>query len=179
VADAATEHHLIDRPTRIWILRVARVIVWVIYLFVLIALVLLIIAFFLRLFGANPNSGFAEWIYRSVDRIMQPFRGIFPTEQLSSNSVLDYSLLFAIIMYSIFALVAHWIVDLVSRHLSRLTHPRGQAFYVAAPPPTVGPYPPGAISAPYPPAGPAPAPQPPAAAPGPGQPPYPPAAPPA
>src|SRR5262245_2541602 len=60
VADAPADHHLLERPTRIWILRVARVIVWIIYFFVLIALVLLIIAFFLRLFGANPQSGFTE-----------------------------------------------------------------------------------------------------------------------
>jgi uncharacterized protein YggT (Ycf19 family) len=117
------DHHLFDKPTRVWILRVAKVLVWIIYLFVLVAMVLLLIAFFLRLFGANPESGFAEWIYRSVDEIMEPFRGIFPTEQLSDRSVLDFSLLFAVIIYAIFAIVAHGIVSWISYRLSRLERP--------------------------------------------------------
>lgn len=134
--------------TRIWVLRVAKVVVWIIYLFVLTALVILLIAFFLRLFGANPTNGFTEWIYRAADRIMEPFRGIFPTKTLTEASVLDYSLLFAVIMYTIFALVAHWIVHVVSRKLSGLTSPPPPAVYqYVVPPPTtnvnVGPGQPG------------------------------------
>ena len=116
-------------------------IVWIIYLFVLTALIILLIAFFLRLFGANTGNSFTDWIYRSADRIMEPFRGIFPTKQLDSKSVLDYSLLFAVIMYAIFALVAHWIVHVVSRKLSGMTAPPPpqpiQQYIVATPmPPT-------------------------------------------
>jgi uncharacterized protein YggT (Ycf19 family) len=117
--------------TKVWILRVARVIVWVIYLFVLAALILLTLAFFLRLFGANPAAGFTEWVYRSVDRIMEPFRGIFPSHAITDTSVLDFSLLFAMIIYAIFALVAHWLVQVVSERLARLTAPP------PAPPPGV------------------------------------------
>jgi uncharacterized protein YggT (Ycf19 family) len=109
--------------TKVWILRVARVVVWVIYLFVMAALILLTVAFFLRLFGANPAAGFTEWVYRSVDRIMEPFRGIFPSKAITDTSVLDFSLLFAMIIYAIFALVAHWLVEVVTHRLHRLTTP--------------------------------------------------------
>ena len=57
--------------------------------------IVLTIAFFLRLFGANPNAGFAEWIYRSAETLMGPFRGLFPDRVLSDTSVLDLSLLTA------------------------------------------------------------------------------------
>ena len=131
--------------TKVWILRVAKVIVWIIYLFVLAALIILLIAFFLRLFGANTGNSFTDWIYRSADRIMEPFRGIFPTKQLDSKSVLDYSLLFAVIMYAIFALVAHWVVHVVSRKLSGMTAPPPpqpiQQYIVATPPAAAAGYP--------------------------------------
>ena len=142
--------------TKVWILRVAKVVVWIIYLFVLTALVILLIAFFLRLFGANTGNSFTDWIYRSADRIMEPFRGIFPTKELGTKSVLDYSLLFAVIMYTIFALVAHWVVHVVSRKLSGMTAPPPpqpiQQYIVATPmPPTtnvnVGSGPPTTVAA--------------------------------
>jgi uncharacterized protein YggT (Ycf19 family) len=147
-SNVADDQHLLSKPTKVWILRVAKVIVWIVYLFVLVALILLLIAFFLRLFGADPSAGFTDWIYRSVDEIMEPFRGIFPSEQLTDRSVLDFSLLFAVIVYAIFALIVHGIVDWVSNRLARLTAPPAQApqqpqpqYIVVSAPPTapVGP----------------------------------------
>ena len=55
----------------------------------LINLVLLTLGFFLRLFGASTDAEFTRWVYRNVDRIMEPFRGIFPSHAVSDVSVLD------------------------------------------------------------------------------------------
>jgi hypothetical protein len=93
---------------------VGRAIVWLVYAFALIAIVIATIAFFLQLFGANPSSGFAQWIYRSASRVTAPFRGIFPSH-VNGNSVLDVSLLFAIIMYALFALLVHALIDYIER----------------------------------------------------------------
>ena len=93
---------------------VGRAIVWLVYAFALIAIVIATIAFFLQLFGANPDSGFAQWIYRSASRVTAPFRGIFPSH-VNGNSVLDVSLLFAIIMYALFALLIHTLIDYIER----------------------------------------------------------------
>jgi uncharacterized protein YggT (Ycf19 family) len=93
---------------------VGRAIVWLVYAFALIAIVIATIAFFLQLFGANPSSGFAQWIYRSASRVTAPFRGIFPSH-VNGNSVLDVSLLFAIIMYALFALLVHALIDYLER----------------------------------------------------------------
>ncbi|HEY7439283.1 MAG TPA: hypothetical protein VIC35_07785 [Acidimicrobiia bacterium] len=93
---------------------IGRAIVWLVYAFALIAIVIATLAFVLQLFGANPSSGFAQWVYRSANRVTAPFRGIFPSHT-NGNSTLDVSLLFAIIMYALFALLVHTLVDYMER----------------------------------------------------------------
>jgi hypothetical protein len=40
-----------------------------VYAFVLIALVSLLLGFFLLLFGANPDAPFTDWVYRGLARV--------------------------------------------------------------------------------------------------------------
>ena len=93
---------------------VGRAIVWFVYAFALFAIVIATLAFVLQLFGADPNNEFAQWVYRSASRVTAPFRGIFPSH-VSGNSVFDVSLLFAIIMYALFALLVNALVDFIDR----------------------------------------------------------------
>jgi uncharacterized protein YggT (Ycf19 family) len=65
---------------------------------VTVALIVLTFGFFLLLFGANPDAAFAEWVYRSLDRVMAPFRALLESIQLNGESVLDVSVLFAMIV---------------------------------------------------------------------------------
>ena len=99
----------------ITIVRIARVLTYLVYAFVLISLVILVLGFFLLLFGANPDAPFSEWAYRSLDRVMAPFRGIFESVQLNGESVLDTSVLFAMIVYGIVGIalsaLIHWLTD--------------------------------------------------------------------
>ncbi|HKH06907.1 MAG TPA: hypothetical protein VKA65_17190 [Acidimicrobiales bacterium] len=88
----------------------ARAVALLVYAFVIVNLVMLTLGFFLRLFGASTDAAFTRWVYRSVERIMEPFRGMFPTRQLSDNSVVDVSLLFAIIVYAILGMALHALV---------------------------------------------------------------------
>src|SRR5689334_23183393 len=67
----------------------ARALTYLVYAFVVIALVILLLGFFLLLFGANPDAPFAAWVYRGLHRVMAPFRGIFETIPLNGDSVLD------------------------------------------------------------------------------------------
>jgi uncharacterized protein YggT (Ycf19 family) len=96
---------------QLWLLRVAKAVVVLVYAFVLINLVLLTLGFFLRLFGASTDAEFTRWVYRNVERIMEPFRGMFPSKALSDQSVLDVSLLFAMIVYSIVGIALHALVE--------------------------------------------------------------------
>jgi uncharacterized protein YggT (Ycf19 family) len=96
---------------------VAKALLWLVYVWVVVNLVLLSTAFILRLLGANPEAGFAEWVYRSVERSMAPFRGLFEGIALSSQSVLDTSLLFAMIVYGLVALLLKAAIDWLADRL--------------------------------------------------------------
>jgi uncharacterized protein YggT (Ycf19 family) len=104
--------------------KISKVLLWLVYAWVVIDIVLLFLAFLLRLFGANPEAGFTEWVYRSVQRAMAPFRGIFEPIVLSDQSVLDTSLLFAMIVYGFVALLLRiaidWVSGVVARHARKL-----------------------------------------------------------
>lgn len=55
----------------------------------------------LRLFGANPEAPFVQWIYDSSSVLLQPFRGIFPPETIAQNHVVDMTALFALLVYGL------------------------------------------------------------------------------
>jgi hypothetical protein len=103
---------------------ISKILLWIVYVWVVINLVLLFLAFWLRLFGANPQADFTQWVYRSVSRSMAPFRGIFEPIVLSDQSVLDTSLLFAMIIYGVVALLLRagidWVTDFVGKRRHRL-----------------------------------------------------------
>jgi uncharacterized protein YggT (Ycf19 family) len=54
-----------------------------------------------RLFNANAANGFVHWIYQTSGDLLQPFRGIFPTQEIGKGYTLDVNALFAILMYLI------------------------------------------------------------------------------
>jgi uncharacterized protein YggT (Ycf19 family) len=93
----------------------ARALTYLVYAFVLVALVLLLLAFFMLLFGANPHAPFAEFVNRGLTRVMAPFRGLFEPVNLDGRSVLDVSVLFAMIVYGIVALLLRDLIDWLSR----------------------------------------------------------------
>lgn len=111
------------RSTEIAVARIGRVITYLVYAFVTVALVILVLGFFLLLFGANPNASFAAWVYRGLARVMAPFRGIFEPVKLNGKSVLDTSVLFAMIVYAIVGLalsaLISWLTDLIARLRAR------------------------------------------------------------
>ena len=118
--DARRDTQRYTEPDIVWVLRVARVIVLFVYVVVAACVVLLALGFVLRLFGASTDAEFTRWVYRNVDRIMEPFRGMFPTHALNDRSVVDFSLLFAMIVYGIAAVALHALVSWLARHTVRL-----------------------------------------------------------
>lgn len=96
------------------IARVARALTYLVYAFVVAALVLLLLGFFLLLFGANPDAPFAEWVYRSLTLVLAPFRGLFEPVPLDGRSVLDVSILFAMIVYGLVVLLLHALIEWLS-----------------------------------------------------------------
>jgi YggT family protein len=63
---------------------------------------LLLIRFVLRLFGANPEAGFASFIYRICTPLLAPFVGLFGTPQFN-GMVLEPEAIVAIVVYGLVA----------------------------------------------------------------------------
>jgi len=101
----------------IWI---ARALTYLVYAFVILALIMLLLGFFLLLFGANPDAPFAEWVYRSLTRVMAPFRGLFEPIQLNGKSVLDLSILFAMIVYAIVGMLLNALIEWLTDRIIKL-----------------------------------------------------------
>jgi uncharacterized protein YggT (Ycf19 family) len=66
------------------------------------------------LFGANPNAPFSKFIYNVAIEFMAPFRGIFPTHQVSETGYFSASALFAIIIYFIIAMALHALITYIT-----------------------------------------------------------------
>ena len=111
---------------------VARVVSYLIYFYLIVVEIILLIGFFLLLFGANPSAGFTQWAYRNLDRVMAPFRGIFTPIQIGTTSddvaaVFDTSVLFAMIVYGILAMLLGALTRWVSQRLRYLDAAEAEA----------------------------------------------------
>ncbi len=112
-------------------LKLGRALVWFIYAVTMVTVVILLLAFVLRLLGASTDAAFTEWVYRSAESMMRPFRGIFPTKELGDASVFDLSLLFGVIVYLAVAIGADALYQRLDRRLRReeseIAHARANA----------------------------------------------------
>jgi uncharacterized protein YggT (Ycf19 family) len=106
------------RGTKRWILWVGKLFTLVVYVVLVAYSVIVGIAFVLQLLGANPTADFADWIYRAAANITEPFRGIFPTTQVSDRSQFNASWLFALIVYLIVAVLLHGVIDWLTRRIA-------------------------------------------------------------
>jgi uncharacterized protein YggT (Ycf19 family) len=101
---------------------ISRSIILFVYAFAIACIVILAIAFFLQLFNANQTAPFVDWVYRAARRIMQPFRGIFPSVQGEQGSVFDVSMLFAMFMYGLLALGLQALIAWIDRKIASLRY---------------------------------------------------------
>jgi len=82
---------------------------------------LLAIRFVLGLLGANPNAGFAQFIYGITKPSLAPFVGLFGTVRIG-GSAFDVSPLVAILIYALIAWVLVKAVGLVMGDTRRGVH---------------------------------------------------------
>ena len=102
--------------------RISRALILFVYGFAIACIVILAIAFFLQLFNANTTAPFVDWVYRAAKRIMQPFRGIFPSVEGEQGSVFDVSMLFAMFMYGLLALGANGLIAWIDRKIAAIRY---------------------------------------------------------
>jgi hypothetical protein len=104
---------------------VTRLISYVVYFYILLVEIILLLGFILLLFGANPESGFVDWAYRNLDRVMEPFRGIFSPIEIGQTgddvpAVFATSVLFAMVIYGIVALVLHAVIQWLTNRIDMI-----------------------------------------------------------
>ena len=118
------EDHSSSRSTQRVIIWITRAVGYLLYAYLIFVEIILLLGFFLLLFGANPTSGFVQWAYRNLDRVMEPFRGIFSPIEIGQTAndvpaVFETSILFAMVVYGIVAILVsmgiHWLTGRINR----------------------------------------------------------------
>ncbi len=71
---------------------------------------ILVLRIVLRLFAANPSASFVHWIYTTSDTLLEPFRGIFQIGVIHKSYVLDFTALFALIVYGLLGALLVYLV---------------------------------------------------------------------
>lgn len=95
-------------------IKFSRVLTYLVYAYSLVASVFLTIAFFLLLLSANAGTPFVNFVYRVAYDFAAPFRGIFPTRPVGETGYFSSTALFAIIMYLVFALALHALINYIT-----------------------------------------------------------------
>jgi hypothetical protein len=113
---------LSERKVILWITRAVSSLV---YAYLVVVEIILLMGFLLLLFGANPSASFTQWVYRNLDRVMSPFRGIFTPIELGVTgndvpAVFETSVLFAMIVYGIVALAFSVLIGWLSGRLNQV-----------------------------------------------------------
>ncbi len=62
--------------------------------------VVLILRFVFKLLAANPGNAFVAFLYNLTDKLIFPFRGIFPVAAID-GAVLEWATLVAMIVYAL------------------------------------------------------------------------------
>lgn len=117
--DEFVEPELVSDETIEMLLRGAKALVMVVNVVVLMTFSILTLGFLLHLAGASPEASFVDWVYRTTERAMQPFRGMYPIQEIDGRSVFDASLLFAAAMYGFVAICLHGLVAYLSAYIRR------------------------------------------------------------
>jgi hypothetical protein len=111
-----------ERKAVLWVVRALS---YLLYFYLIVVEIILFIGFFLLLFGANPDSGFTQWAYRNLEKVMDPFRGIFTPIQLGTTAsdvpaIFATSVLFAMLIYGIVVLVLSAVIGWLSGRLMQI-----------------------------------------------------------
>lgn len=74
--------------------------------------------FLLKLLGANPGAPFVAWVYDMTTPLLTPFRDIFPSPVLKRGYILEFSTLFAVVIYAIIGWLIVEFINFISRSAS-------------------------------------------------------------
>lgn len=87
-----------------------RLLVFLINMIISIVEFLLAFRIMLKFFGANPVAPFVMWVYETTEPLLNPFEGIFPSPELEGGLIIEFSAVFALMVY---ALVGYLLMELI------------------------------------------------------------------
>lgn len=73
----------------------------------------------LKLFGANTAAPFVNWVYETSEPLISPFRGMFPHPVLTGGFVIEFSTLFALLVYVLIGYAIGELLDFLSYNRTR------------------------------------------------------------
>lgn len=65
----------------------------------------------LKLFGASTTAPFVRWTYETTNPLLEPFLGMFPSPNLEGGFVIEFSAIFALLVY---AFVGYLLLEVIS-----------------------------------------------------------------
>lgn len=100
-------------------LRISKIIAYLMYAWVIFGIVVLGLRVFLLAFSANLSAPFAQFVYKTSNDYLEPFRGIFATKPVGENGYLDVAAIFAIIIYLFIAWLFSALITLVQHKIDQ------------------------------------------------------------
>jgi uncharacterized protein YggT (Ycf19 family) len=120
-------------------IKFARALTYLVYAYLVTAVSFLITGFVLLLLGASQDAAFVKFVYNIAGEFLQPFRGMFPPQQITDRGYFSAAGFFAIIMYALFAAAIHALIGYITlkqaEHQQELIELQQEAEYAAAKPP--------------------------------------------
>ena len=68
----------------------------------------------LKILGASTMAPFVTWVYDTTRPLLTPFQGMFPSPELAPRLTLEFSAVFAIVVYSFVGYILSDIVRTMS-----------------------------------------------------------------
>jgi len=68
----------------------------------------------LKILGASTAAPFVTWVYDTTRPLLTPFQGMFPSPELAPRLTLEFSAVFAIVVYSFVGYILSDIVRTMS-----------------------------------------------------------------
>ena len=79
----------------------------------------------LKLFGASVVAPFVQWVYETTTPLLAPFAGMFPSPTLTDGFIIEFSALFALMVY---AFIGYLLVDVLdTMHYQATQRGRGRS----------------------------------------------------
>ncbi len=79
---------------------ISRFLVKLIGLVTDIVVTILALRIILKLLGASTGAQFVVWVYDTTKPLLAPFQGMFPSPEIAPRLTIEFSAVFAVVIYS-------------------------------------------------------------------------------